>query len=192
MLTRLEVSRIWVRPVSFVSFFSPFNFFSFKLLDTAPSHTYTSSHSCACCCRGWTSLSEWYPNSNDLFFSCQHSLLIFVEREKCGLVMLIPSLQKIHPRLLWRFDATCCRDDKRFLCDCSSLSRRISWVLPSAMLQLFLTLNKSISSLPVSRFFFHGMLFPLGNSYFQIWETLFMVVTWCHALIFVSKQVDSV
>ena len=42
-----------------------------------------------------------------------------------------------------------------------------------------------------SHFSFHGMLFPIGSSYFQIWETLFMVVTWCHALIFVSKQADS-
>ncbi len=48
------------------------------------------------------------------------------------------------------------------------------------------------SHLPFFHFFFHGMLFPIGNSYFQIWGTLFMVIMWYHALKFESKQADSV
>ncbi len=76
---------------------------SFKSVDTTPPHTYTSSRSCAYCCRRWIQLSIWYPNSDDLsffiLFAYILSFLIFVgrERELCGLVMLIASLQKHIP-----------------------------------------------------------------------------------------------
>ncbi len=178
MLIRLAVSRIGVQPVSFLPFFFSFKLFSVKLVDTTPPHTYTSSHSCAGCCRRWVQLYKWY-----LHCACLHSFLIFVKRENCGLVMLIASLQKYIPDFYGGLTPLAAETTKDFFAGTHIYPEEYDGYCRLQCCSSFCI----FSSPNVLR----GMLFPIGNSYFQIWGTLFTIDTWCHALIFVSTQVDS-
>ncbi len=54
--------------LGFFQFFFQKQNLSNQLIQYIPPHTYTSSRSCAYCCRRWIQLSKWCPNSNDLSF----------------------------------------------------------------------------------------------------------------------------
>ena len=131
---------------------------SFKSIVTTPPHTYTSSRSRTYCWRRWIQLSKWCPQQRRpvlLFILLAYIFPWYLWREKkLWASYADPNPSIIHPRLLRRFNAISCWDDKRFLCVCSCLSRRISWVLPSVMLQLFLQLKHIILYLLVSHIFF--------------------------------------